>query len=113
MPNLLKSSLERYVPPLTARNAWLFIAATVAIQNIVVFYTSQNDSMTVFALLIWGGALICMEDLIDCLTDDENINDDSNDLIKNNNLISSSSDMCNSLEDLVNSFDQNVKECFS
>jgi cyanoexosortase A len=67
MPNILKSSLERYVPPLTARNAWLFIAATVAIQNIVVFYTSQNDSMTVFALLIWGGALICMEDLIERL----------------------------------------------
>jgi cyanoexosortase A len=67
MLNLLKSSLERYVPPLTARNAWLFIAATVAIQNIVVFHTSQNDSMTVFALLIWGGALICMEDLIDKL----------------------------------------------
>ena len=67
MPSLLKLSLERYVPPLTARNTWLFIAATVAIQNIVVFYTSQNDSMTVFALLIWGGALICMEDLIERL----------------------------------------------
>jgi hypothetical protein len=67
MPKLLKSSLERYVPPLTTRNAWLFIAATVAIQNIVMFHTSQNDSMTVFAVLIWGGALICMEDLIEKL----------------------------------------------
>ena len=67
MPNLFKSSWERYVPPLTARNAWLFIAATVAIQNIVAFHTSQNDSMTVFAVLIWGGALICMEDLIEKL----------------------------------------------
>jgi cyanoexosortase A len=65
MLNLLKSSWERYVPPLTARNAWLFIAATVAIQNIVVFHTSQNESTTVFALLIWGGVLICMEDLIE------------------------------------------------
>jgi cyanoexosortase A len=65
MLNLFKSSWERYVPPLTARNAWLFIAATVAIQNIVVFHTSQNDSNTVFALLIWGGVLICMEDLIE------------------------------------------------
>lgn len=67
MPNLLKSAWERYVPPLTARNAWLFIASTVAIQNIVVFHTSQNESMTIFAILIWGGALICMEDLIEKL----------------------------------------------
>lgn len=67
MPNLFKSTWDRYVPPLTSRNAWLLIAATVAIQNIVVFHTSQNQSMTVFALLIWGGALICMEDLIEKL----------------------------------------------
>jgi len=67
MPALFKSSRKRYVPPLTARNAWLFLSATVAIQNIVVFHTSQNESMTVFALLIWGGALICMEDLIESL----------------------------------------------
>ncbi len=67
MPNLFKSTWDRYVPPLTSRNAWLLIAATVAIQNIVVFHTSQNESMTVFALLIWGGALICMEDLIEKL----------------------------------------------
>ena len=67
MPNFFKSAWQRYVPPLTARNAWLFIASTVAIQNIVVFHTSQNDSMTIFAILIWGGALICMEDLIEKL----------------------------------------------
>ena len=65
MLTLFKSSWERYVPPLTARNAWLFISATVAIQNIVVFHTSQNESMTVFAILIWGGILICMENLIE------------------------------------------------
>ena len=73
MPNLLKSTWDRYVPPLTARNAWLLIAATVAIQNIVVFHTSQNESMTVFALLIWGGALICMEDLIEKLHPSPNL----------------------------------------
>jgi cyanoexosortase A len=67
MPNFMKSAWDRYVPPLTARNAWLFIASTIAIQNIVVFHTSQNESMTVFAILIWGGALICMEDLIENL----------------------------------------------
>jgi cyanoexosortase A len=73
MPNLFKSTWDRYVPPLTARNAWLLIAATVAIQNIVVFHTSQNESMTVFALLIWGGALICMEDLIEHLHPSPNL----------------------------------------
>jgi len=67
MQNQFKSIWERYVPPLTARNAWLLIASTVAIQNIVVFHTSQNESMTIFAILIWGGALICMEDLIETL----------------------------------------------
>jgi cyanoexosortase A len=65
MLTLFKSSWKRYVPPLTPRNAWLFIAATVAIQNIVVFHISQNESMTVFSILIWGGILICMENLID------------------------------------------------
>jgi len=67
MQNQFKSIWDRYVPPLTARNAWLLIASTVAIQNIVVFHTSQNESMTIFAILIWGGALICMEDLIETL----------------------------------------------
>lgn len=61
------SAWGRYIPPPTARNLWLFIASAVAIQNIVVFYTSQNDSLTILAILIWGGALICMEDLIEKL----------------------------------------------
>ena len=65
IPIKLKSFCLRYVPPLTARNLWLFIASAVATQNIVVFYTSQNESMAVFAVLIWGGAVICMEDLIE------------------------------------------------
>jgi cyanoexosortase A len=67
MTTLFKSLWKRYVPPLTARNLWLFIASAVATQNIVVFYTSQNESITVFSVLIWGGALICMEDLIETL----------------------------------------------
>jgi hypothetical protein len=67
MQNLFKSLWERYVPPLTARNLWLLIAGAVATQNIITFYTSQNESMTIFSVLIWGGALICMEDLIEQL----------------------------------------------
>jgi len=67
IPTIFKSLFNRYVPPLTARNLWLLIASAVATQNIVVFYTSQNESMAVFSVLIWGGALICMEDLIEKL----------------------------------------------
>lgn len=67
LPNFFLSAWDRYVPPLTARNLWLFIASAVATQNVVVFYTSQNESSTILAILIWGGALICMEDLIENL----------------------------------------------
>ena len=50
------------VPPPTPRNLWLTLAAAVAIQNMAVFHTSQSEHITVFALLVWGGAVICMED---------------------------------------------------
>jgi cyanoexosortase A len=50
------------VPPPTPRNLWLALAAAVAIQNIAIFHTSQSEHITVFALLVWGGAVICMED---------------------------------------------------
>lgn len=50
------------VPPPTPRNLWLALAAAVAIQNIAVFQSSQSEHITVFAVLVWGGAVICMED---------------------------------------------------
>lgn len=67
LPNFLTSLWDRYIPPLTARNLWLFIAGAVATQNIAVFYTSQNEAASILAVLIWGGALICMEELIEQL----------------------------------------------
>ncbi|MFO0017421.1 MAG: exosortase/archaeosortase family protein [Synechococcaceae cyanobacterium] len=54
-------------PPATPRNLWLLIAAVIAIQNIAVFHTSQSANNTVYALLVWGGAVICMEDQIETL----------------------------------------------
>ncbi len=54
-------------PPATPRNLWLLIAAVTATQNIAVFHTSQNANDTVYALLVWGGAVICMEDQIESL----------------------------------------------
>ncbi|MDM7953654.1 MAG: exosortase/archaeosortase family protein [Cyanobium sp. CZS 25K] len=56
------------VPPPTPRNLWLALAAAVAIQNIAVFQSSQTEHITVFALLVWGGAVICMEDQFEDLT---------------------------------------------
>ncbi|WP_323355397.1 exosortase/archaeosortase family protein [Cyanobium gracile] len=34
----------------------------MAIQNAAVFQSSQSEHTTVFAVLVWGGAVICMED---------------------------------------------------
>ncbi len=50
------------LPPATPRNLWLALAAAVAVQNIAVFQSSQSEHTTVFAVLVWGGAVICMED---------------------------------------------------
>jgi cyanoexosortase A len=62
---LIQQWLNR--PPATPRNLWLLIAAVVATQNIAVFHTSQSANDTVYALLVWGGAVICMEDQIETL----------------------------------------------
>lgn len=50
------------IPPPTPRNLWLALAAAVAMQNSAVFQSSQSEHTTVFAVLVWGGAVICMED---------------------------------------------------
>jgi len=64
---LLRLRSSRWVatptaPPATPRNLWLALSAAVAVQNIAVFQSSQNEHITVFAVLVWGGAVICMED---------------------------------------------------
>jgi len=55
------------IPPATPRNLWLLLAAAIATQNVAVFTSSQTAHVGVFALLVWGGALICMEDQIEAL----------------------------------------------
>lgn len=59
--------MAQRIPPATARNLWLLVAALVAFQNVAVFQSSQSEHITVFAALVWGGAVICMEDLIEAL----------------------------------------------
>jgi cyanoexosortase A len=66
----LHQNLKRYlrsIPSPTPRNLWLLIGAAVVTQNLAVFHTSQSPSTTVFAVLIWGGALICIEDQLEFL----------------------------------------------
>jgi cyanoexosortase A len=66
IPPSLKAKIPS-IPPATPRNLWLLLAAALAIQNLAVFQSSQDEHITVFAALIWGGALICMEDQIETL----------------------------------------------
>ncbi|MEB3270702.1 MAG: archaeosortase/exosortase family protein [Synechococcus sp.] len=55
------------LPPASPRQLWLLLALLVALQNCAVFHTSQNAQVAVLALLIWGGALICLEDQLETL----------------------------------------------
>jgi len=66
IPPSLKAIIPA-IPPATPRNLWLLLAAAVATQNIAVFQSSQDEHITVFAALIWGGALICLEDKLESL----------------------------------------------
>jgi cyanoexosortase A len=69
LPPTLRKTAGRIppIPPATPRNLWLLLAGAVALQNLAVFHTSQTDHTAVFALLVWGGALICFEDQIESL----------------------------------------------
>ena len=66
LPPSLQSWLPS-IPPPTLRNLWLLLALLVATQNSAVFHTSQSANVTVLAVMIWGGALICIEDQLDDL----------------------------------------------
>lgn len=67
LPGPLAAHVPR-IPPATHGNLWLLVASLVAIQSITVFSFSQPPSTAVFSLLIWGGALICIEDQFENLT---------------------------------------------
>jgi len=55
------------VPRATPRNLWLLLAGAIATQNIAVFHSSQSANTAVLAVLVWGGALVCLEDRLDQL----------------------------------------------
>ena len=44
------------------RRLWLLLAAALACQNVVLLHYSQGPQVSVMGLLVWAGALICVED---------------------------------------------------
>ena len=44
------------------RRLWLLLAAAIACQNVVLLHHSQGPQVSVMGLLVWAGALICLED---------------------------------------------------
>lgn len=62
----LKTIISKLPPP-TPKNIWLALCSFVALQNLIVFTNTQITGNAITALIVWGGALICMEDLIEDL----------------------------------------------
>jgi cyanoexosortase A len=56
------------IPSPTPRNLWLLLAALVAWQNLWLLYATQESTkVLIFVLLLWWGALTCMEDRLEAL----------------------------------------------
>ena len=49
------------------RRLWLLLAAAVASQNVALLFHTQGGQASVMGLLIWAGALICLEDRLPLL----------------------------------------------
>lgn len=49
------------------RRLWLLLAGAVASQNVVQLHHSQGPQVSVMGLLVWAGALICLEDRLPLL----------------------------------------------
>jgi cyanoexosortase A len=64
-PKTISAYLASKIPPPTSRNLWLTLSALVALQSLVVFTNTQITGNAITALIVWGGALICIEDLIE------------------------------------------------
>ena len=64
-PKSMVAFLVNKIPPPTSRNLWLTLSAVVALQSLVVFTNTQITGNAITALIVWGGALICIEDLIE------------------------------------------------
>lgn len=53
---------------LTPGQVWILLAGLVATHHLLLLHTTQDQlELVVYALLLWGGALICIEDLLPSL----------------------------------------------
>lgn len=48
--------------PATPRELWIWLAAAVAVNHLILAYRMQSIDFVVLAALAWGGALLCIED---------------------------------------------------
>lgn len=48
--------------PNTARDLWIWLAAVVALNHLLLSYRMQSIDFVVLAALAWGGAFLCIED---------------------------------------------------
>lgn len=56
------------IPPPTPRNLWLLLASLVVWQNLwLLFATQESPKLLLFVVLLWWGALTCMEDRLETL----------------------------------------------
>lgn len=63
----LKNIPLSWLPKATLRNLWLTIASLAALQSLIIFTNTQITGNAITALIVWGGALICIEDLIEIM----------------------------------------------
>jgi cyanoexosortase A len=50
------------------RNLWVMLAALMALSHIAMVHrTQENTELTLMSLLVWGGALLCLEDRLPSL----------------------------------------------
>ena len=56
------------IPPRTPRNLWLLLASLLIWQNLWLLHATQDSpKLLLFVLLLWWGALTCMEDRLETL----------------------------------------------
>jgi cyanoexosortase A len=59
------SSIAASIPPPTLKNLWMTLCCLVITHNLIVFTNSQITGNAITALIVWGGAIICIEDTLE------------------------------------------------
>lgn len=59
------NSVVAAIPPPTLKNLWITLCCLVITHNLIVFTNSQITGNAITALIVWGGAIICIEDTLE------------------------------------------------